>query len=59
MHHDCLAASVVSSKSVTRFISVGNASKNPSLVEFAPGTTPQNWAALLATVGVKKNPLKS
>ena len=44
--HNCSAPSSELSPLLTRFLNVGSSSRNPHLVDFAPGESPNGWAAL-------------
>ncbi|KIW93599.1 uncharacterized protein Z519_06204 [Cladophialophora bantiana CBS 173.52] len=55
-NHDCPTPNLTGPSLSTRFLQVGNASRNPHLVEFPSGVSLQPWVALSYRWG-KKEPL--
>ncbi|EXJ69603.1 uncharacterized protein A1O5_07639 [Cladophialophora psammophila CBS 110553] len=57
-NHDCPTPNLTGLSLLTRFLHVGNASRNPHLVEFPSGASLQPWVALSYRWGEKEPLLK-
>ena len=57
-NHNCPSPSLTGSLLLTRFLDVGNAARNPHLVEFPSGASLQPWAALSYRWGEREPLLK-